>query len=42
MIEQRPRAEDLITEVVRYRVGPSIAAHPGPGAAGGFWWPADA
>ena len=35
MIEQRPRAEDLITEVVRYRV-------PGPGAAGGFWWPADA
>ena len=42
MIEQRLRADDLITEVVRYRVGPSIAAHTGPGTARGFWWPADA
>ena len=41
MIEQRLRADRLVTEVVRYRVGPSIAAHTGPGAAGGFWWPAD-
>ena len=42
MIEARLRADDLVTEVVRYRVGPSIAAHTGPGTAGGFWWPADA
>lgn len=41
MIEARLRAHDLVTEVVRYRVGPSIAAHTGPGTAGGFWWPAD-
>ena len=42
MIDARLRAHDLVTEVVRYRVGPSIAAHTGPGTAGGFWWPADA
>lgn len=41
MIEERLRADELVTEVVRYRVGPSIAAHTGPGTAGGFWWPAD-
>ncbi len=41
MIEHRLRAHELVTELVRYRVGPSIAAHTGPGTAGGFWWPAD-
>ncbi|MEM8709251.1 MAG: DegV family protein, partial [Actinomycetota bacterium] len=40
-IEQRLRASELVVDLVRYRVGPSIAAHTGPGTAGGFWWPAD-
>ncbi|MEM9518144.1 MAG: DegV family protein [Actinomycetota bacterium] len=39
-IEERLRASDLVVDLVRYRVGPSIAAHTGPGTAGGFWWPA--
>ncbi|MGZ0220839.1 MAG: DegV family protein, partial [Acidimicrobiales bacterium] len=39
-IEERLRASDLVVDMVRYRVGPSIAAHTGPGTAGGFWWPA--
>ena len=38
-IEERLRASDLVVDMVRYRVGPSIAAHTGPGTAGGFWWP---
>jgi DegV family protein with EDD domain len=29
-----------ITEVVRYRVGPSVGAHTGPGTAGAFFYPA--
>lgn len=41
-IEARLRASDLVVDLVRYRVGPSIAAHTGPGTAGGFWWPAEA
>lgn len=40
-IEARLRASELVVGLVRYRVGPSIAAHTGPGTAGGFWWPAD-
>ena len=40
-IEHRLRASDLVRGLVRYRVGPSVAAHTGPGTAGGFWWPAD-
>lgn len=39
-IERRLRASELVVDLVRYRVGPSIAAHTGPGTAGGFWWPA--
>ena len=39
-IEARLRAHPLVVDLVRYRVGPSIAAHTGPGTAGGFWWPA--
>jgi fatty acid-binding protein DegV len=31
---------DNVVDVTRYRVGPSIAAHTGPGTAGGFFWPA--
>ena len=38
-IEARLRAADVEVEMVRYRVGPSIAAHTGPGTAGGFWYP---
>ncbi|MEO0492403.1 MAG: DegV family protein [Actinomycetota bacterium] len=40
-IEARLRASELVVDLVRYRVGPSIAAHTGPGTAGGFWWPAE-
>ncbi len=38
-IETALAAMDHITDVVRYRLGPSIAAHTGPGTAGGFYWP---
>ena len=38
-IEARLRASDVCVDLVRYRVGPSIAAHTGPGTAGGFWYP---
>ena len=38
-IEARLRASGLVVDLVRYRVGPSIAAHTGPGTAGGFWYP---
>ncbi len=27
-----------VIEIIDYRVGPSIAAHTGPGTAGAFWW----
>jgi len=37
-IERRLRDADIEVEMVRYRVGPSIAAHTGPGTAGGFWY----
>lgn len=40
-IEERLRASESVVELLRYRVGPSIAAHTGPGTAGGFWWPAE-
>jgi fatty acid kinase fatty acid binding subunit len=40
-IEQRLLTSDVEVELVRYRVGPSIAAHTGPGTAGGFWYPVD-
>ncbi len=38
-IEARLRASGLAVDLVRYRAGPSIAAHTGPGTAGGFWYP---
>lgn len=34
LLVERPNVVDL----VRYRVGPSIGAFTGPGAAGGFWY----
>ncbi|MGI9603373.1 MAG: DegV family protein [Acidimicrobiales bacterium] len=39
-LERHLAALDHVVEVTRYRVGPSIAAHTGPGTAGGFFWPA--
>lgn len=38
-IEERLLASGRALEVVRYRAGPSIAAHTGPGTAGGFSYP---
>ena len=38
-IEDRLAASGRDLDVVRYRVGPSIAAHTGPGTAGGFSYP---
>ena len=35
-IEARLSASGRTVEVVRYRVGPSVAAHTGPGTAGGY------
>lgn len=32
-------ARDDVVDLVRYRVGPSVGAYTGPGAAGGFWYP---
>lgn len=38
-IESRLRDSAVAVDLVRYDVGPSIAAHTGPGTAGGFWYP---
>ncbi|MDW3220036.1 MAG: DegV family protein [Acidimicrobiales bacterium] len=38
-IEARLRDSAVAVDVVHYDVGPSIAAHTGPGTAGGFWYP---
>jgi DegV family protein with EDD domain len=38
-MEERLRAEPQVVDLVRYRVGPSVGAHTGPGTAGGFWYP---
>ena len=37
-IEARLRDASVEVDLVRYRVGPSIAAQTGPGTAGGFWY----
>jgi len=37
-LEERLRRAEVDVELVRYLVGPSIAAHTGPGTAGGFWY----
>jgi DegV family protein with EDD domain len=38
-LEDRLSAADEVLEVVRYRVGPSVGAHTGPGTAGAFFYP---
>lgn len=39
-LEARLRSDDKIVSLHRYRMGPSVAVHTGPGTAGGFRWPA--
>lgn len=39
-LEERMRESELVRGVHRYRMGPTIAVHTGPGTAGGFSWPA--
>jgi fatty acid kinase fatty acid binding subunit len=41
-LAERLGAERQVVEVDRYRVGPSVGAHTGPGTYGLFWWPAAA
>lgn len=40
-LEEITRAKDYVDSVRRYRMGPAIAVHTGPGTAGGFTWPAE-
>ena len=37
-LEERLAGADGVAEVVRYRVGPSVGAHTGPGTAGAFFY----
>jgi DegV family protein with EDD domain len=39
-LEDRLAAHSSVTEVVRYRIGPSVGVHTGPGTVGAFFWPA--
>ena len=38
-LEQRLAGASAVEEVVRYRIGPSVGAHTGPGTAGAFFYP---
>jgi len=38
-LESRLALRDDVTEIVRYRIGPSVGAFTGLGTAGGFWYP---
>ncbi|MEN3315072.1 MAG: hypothetical protein V7605_1306 [Acidimicrobiaceae bacterium] len=38
-LEDRLAAADEVVDVVRYRVGPSVGAHTGPGTVGAMWYP---
>jgi DegV family protein with EDD domain len=38
LLEERLTAAPEVSEVVRYRVGPSVGAHTGPGTAGAFFF----
>jgi len=37
-LEARLSTRNDVVDLVRYRVGPSVGAHTGPGTAGGFWY----
>ena len=39
-LEDRLRGHEHVLEMVRYRVGPSVGVHSGPGTAGAFFYPA--
>ena len=39
-LEDRPGGDERVLELVRYRVGPSVGVHSGPGTAGAFFYPA--
>ena len=39
-LEDRLRSHERVLELVRYRVGPSVGVHSGPGTAGAFFYPA--
>jgi DegV family protein with EDD domain len=39
-LEDRVAEHPAVAEVVRYRVGPSVGVHTGPGTVGAFFWPA--
>lgn len=39
-LEALMHESELVETVRRYRMGPAIAVHTGPGTAGGFQWPA--
>jgi len=38
-LEDELRTDPQVTELVRYRVGPSVGVHTGPGTAGAFFHP---
>lgn len=38
-LEARVAAHDAVVDVVRYRIGPSVGVHTGPGTVGAFFWP---
>ena len=39
-LEERLGDASQVAELVRYRVGPSVGVHTGPGTAGAMWYPA--
>jgi len=39
-LEDRLQDAEEVAELVRYRVGPSVGVHTGPGTAGAMWYPA--
>lgn len=38
-VEDRLAGSPQVAELVRYRVGPSVGVHTGPGTAGAMWYP---
>ena len=39
-LEEQLRGAGEVADLVRYRVGPSVGVHTGPGTAGAMWYPA--
>jgi fatty acid-binding protein DegV len=38
-LEDRLAGRHEVADLVRYRVGPSVGVHTGPGTAGAMWYP---